>query len=326
MESVEGTGLDQVLAERGPLPVAEACAYACQAALGLQHAHERGMVHRDIKPHNLMLTPEGRVKILDFGLSRLASELAPAGSAGDALRPEDCDRMTPSDTGLGTADYMAPEEARDASHADIRADIYSLGCTLYHFLTGEVPFPGGSYRSKLRRHASWPAPPVTNLRPDVPAPLAGLVARLLAKEPSERLQTPVEVARALAPYAAPSGRYVLVVDDDPVACRAMAKILEAEGFTVTMAGNGREALDRLHEGPLPSLILLDLAMPVMDGFQFLHEQRKDPTLATIPVVVVSAVDPAQAQAAALGAAAYLRKPIEVDELAGKVRHHTGHPS
>src|SRR5207248_9679986 len=106
-----------------PLPVAEACSLVCQAALGLQHAHERGLVHRDLKPSNLMLTREGVVKILDLGLARVAV-------AEDSL--------TPSGMVLGTPDYLAPEQALNAKAADIRADLYSLGCTLYHLLAGGV--------------------------------------------------------------------------------------------------------------------------------------------------------------------------------------------
>jgi eukaryotic-like serine/threonine-protein kinase len=129
MECVEGTTLARLVAERGPLPAAEACDYVRQAGEGLQHAYEHGMVHRDIKPHNLMVTAAGRVKILDFGLARLGSEIGPA------------DAVTASGMVLGTADYIAPEQADDPHAADTRADVYSLGCTLYFLLTGHPPFP-----------------------------------------------------------------------------------------------------------------------------------------------------------------------------------------
>src|SRR5205807_8740214 len=133
----------------GPLPIHEACAYVRQAALGLAFAHTQGMVHRDIKPHNLILqaspaaSAPGVVKVLDFGLARILHE---------AARPEGS--LTTEGAVMGTADCMAPEQARDSHHADIRADIYSLGCTLYHLLSGQVPFPGGTAIDKILRHAS----------------------------------------------------------------------------------------------------------------------------------------------------------------------------
>src|SRR5947207_4854580 len=129
MEYVEGKSLADVVQRKGPLPVAHACHYVRQAALGLQHAHERGMVHRDLKPHNLMLTPKGTVKILDFGLAKLASERQSRGG------------LTQDNAVLGTPAYMAPEQAQKTKTADIRADIYSLGCTLFCLLTGREPFP-----------------------------------------------------------------------------------------------------------------------------------------------------------------------------------------
>ena len=189
MEFVEGTDLGRVVRQRGPLPVAEACDAIRQAALGLQHAHERGMVHRDIKPQNLMRTPGGQVKILDFGLARFASEV---GASGAATEPG----MV-----LGTADYMAPEQADDSRTADIRADIYSLGCSLYFLLAGHPPFPGGSIMTKLRAHSQQTPRPMAALRGDLPPGLARVLDRMMAKDPAHRYQTPAEVARALAPFA-----------------------------------------------------------------------------------------------------------------------------
>jgi WD40 repeat protein/serine/threonine protein kinase len=190
MEYVEGTDLARWLAERGPLPAAEACAYVREAALGLQNAHEHGMIHRDIKPHNLMRTPDGSVKILDFGLARLAAE------AGSALGG-----MTGQGTLLGTVDYLAPEQADDARRADIRSDIYSLGCTLYHLLAGRPPFPQGTLVQKVMAHRERQAQSLLELRPDLPPGLARVVERMMAKPPADRYQTPAEVAVALAPFA-----------------------------------------------------------------------------------------------------------------------------
>jgi hypothetical protein len=189
MEYVEGTDLGRLVQERGPLPVDRACEYVRQAALGLQYAFEQGMVHRDLKPHNLMLTPDGRVKILDFGLACFASQAASAaGVTGTGLV-------------LGTVDYIAPEQADNAHEADIRCDIYSLGCTLYHLLAGHPPFPTGTPLQKVMAHAKKKPQPLTKLRPDLPEGVMPVLERMMAKNPGHRYQTPAEVAIALESLA-----------------------------------------------------------------------------------------------------------------------------
>ncbi len=189
MEYIEGIDLAQWVARHGPLPVADACDYARQVADGLQHALERGMVHRDIKPQNLMRTPSGRVKILDFGLARFASELQARGGT------------TAEGAILGSADYIAPEQVHDSRTADIRSDLYALGCTLYYFLVGRPPFAGGTLMQKLKAHALDTPPSPAQARPDLPPALVELIARLMAKDPADRPQTPAEAARLLAPFA-----------------------------------------------------------------------------------------------------------------------------
>jgi tRNA A-37 threonylcarbamoyl transferase component Bud32 len=191
MEYVAGVSLAEHLAGAGPLPVAEACRLARDAALALQHAHERGMVHRDVKPHNLMLAPDGQVKVLDFGLAAFAAGEGP-------------DRgLTAANMVVGTPDYIAPEQAVDAHAADGRSDVYSLGCTLYQMLTGRVPFPGDSTLAKLDAHRGRAPEPVRALRPDVPAGLAAVLAKMMAKRPQDRYQTAADTARALGPYTRP---------------------------------------------------------------------------------------------------------------------------
>jgi hypothetical protein len=189
MEYVEGKSLADVLHKRGPLPISNACHYVRQAALGLQHAFERGMVHRDLKPQNLMLTPKGVVKVLDFGLAKLASESARPGGG-----------LTQDHMVMGTPEYMAPEQALNSKTADVRADIYALGCTLYCLLTGRPPFAGESL-AIIVAHSTDAPPPVESLRPDTPPELAALVARCLAKKPADRPQTPKELAEALVPFS-----------------------------------------------------------------------------------------------------------------------------
>ncbi len=190
MEYVEGTDLRKLVKQRGPLPVAEACEYVRQAALGLQHAHERGLVHRDIKPANLLLTAQNpTVKILDMGLARLHQ--AGEQTAGD---------LTKEGAVMGTPDYMAPEQARESHTVDIRADLYSLGCTLFYLLTGQPPFPGGTLGQKICKHQLEPPPALEERRPGLPPALGALLRRLLAKKPEERYQTPAEVVLALEPF------------------------------------------------------------------------------------------------------------------------------
>jgi serine/threonine protein kinase len=188
MEYVEGETLDRIVARRGPLPVAEACAYVSQAALGLQHAHERGMVHRDLKPSNLIVTAAGQVKILDFGLAQLVHE-------GQTLSG-----LTPEGTLVGTPDYLAPEQARDPGSADIRADLYSLGCTLYHLLAGRPPFAGGGILQQLLAHQDRAPRPLSAFRGDLPEELVRIVQRLLAKDPADRFESPGQLAQALTPF------------------------------------------------------------------------------------------------------------------------------
>jgi serine/threonine protein kinase len=191
MEYVPGDDLAKIVRKQGALGVAHACHYVAQAAQGLQHAHEKGMVHRDIKPSNLILSRDGKkpvVKILDFGLAKMTSE---AGFGRD---------LTGSNKMMGTPDYISPEQILDAAKADIRADIYSLGCTLHYLLSGSPPFAGGSLYEVLHAHSTETARPLNLVRPEVPAELAAVVAKMLAKEPRKRYQTPGEVAKELQPF------------------------------------------------------------------------------------------------------------------------------
>ena len=204
MEYVDGKDLAQVVECYGTLRISDACELVRQTALGLQYAHEHGLIHRDIKPSNLMLTilssPSGRegggegiVKILDLGLALLGTDRRAGGELTSAGQP------------VGTADYMAPEQVSDAHSVDIRADIYSLGCTLYKLLTGSAPFSDPQYKTpaeKLVGHLKETPPPVQRLRAEVPAGLATVIERMMAKSPADRFATPAEVAAAMAPFAA----------------------------------------------------------------------------------------------------------------------------
>jgi serine/threonine protein kinase len=207
MEYVEGVDLARLVQEQGPLPVAEACDYARQVAVGLAYAHERGLVHRDIKPHNLLRTPEGRVKISDFGLASFLAdhdEAAADRPPQAALSTSTSGSVTRLGDGCGTPDYIAPEQIRDARSVDGRADIYSLGCTLYHLLAGQPPFAGGSGYSKVAGHLERQPTPVAEFRDDLPPALVSLVARMMAKDAAERPKSSAEVAEALTPFTTPS--------------------------------------------------------------------------------------------------------------------------
>ncbi|HZY84125.1 MAG TPA: family 16 glycoside hydrolase [Gemmataceae bacterium] len=195
MEYVAGVDLDRLVKSGGPLPVATACLYVHQVALGLQHASEKGMAHRDVKPQNLILTRDGTrpvVKVLDFGLAKVRSE---KGAEMD---------LTGEGRMLGTPHYIAPEQILDAAHADVRADVYSLGCTLYYLLTAGPPFAGrNSLFEILQAHRTVAPRPLNLARPEVPPELAAVVAKMMDKDVAKRYQRPVEVARALAPFLKP---------------------------------------------------------------------------------------------------------------------------
>jgi serine/threonine-protein kinase len=192
MEYVEGDDLHARVKQGGPLDVREAADCIRQAALGLQHAHEESLVHRDIKPANLIIDKRGTVKILDFGLA-----LAGAGDEEAASLTQTHDEKV-----LGTADYLAPEQARDSHLADRRSDIYALGCTLHYLLTGRPPFPKGSIAERIQAHLKKPPPNLLDERADVPPAIAELSFRMLEKHPDARPQSAQEIADALTAWLA----------------------------------------------------------------------------------------------------------------------------
>lgn len=210
MEYVDGTDLARVVHKNGPLSVAQACEYIRQTALGLQHAQQRGLVHRDIKPSNLLVTralgPDGVpvVKILDMGLARLDGFMQepqrPTTSTVTGGSSDDADpSLTRAGQLVGTPDFLAPEQARNPSGVDIRADLYSLGCSFYFLLAGKVPFPSETLEDLLMKHARAEPQPLTNQRPDVPPAVVAVIRKLMAKKPEDRFQTPGELIQVLEP-------------------------------------------------------------------------------------------------------------------------------
>ncbi|MFQ5731213.1 MAG: WD40 repeat domain-containing serine/threonine-protein kinase [Planctomycetaceae bacterium] len=193
LEYVTGSNLAALVQRDGPMPLDEAAAICLQASAGLAYAHSQGVIHRDIKPQNILLSTSGTTKILDMGLARVEKDAATASTETG---------ITQDGAVMGTVDYMAPEQARDARAADARADLYSLGATLYFLLAGRPPLPGGSTIEKLHRLANEEPEAIGSVRPDCPQELAAVVHRLLEKDPLRRYTTAGDVVRALQPFAA----------------------------------------------------------------------------------------------------------------------------
>lgn len=192
MEYVEGQDLHQYVREKGPLSFVAAANYIAQVARGLAHAHEMGLVHRDIKPANCLVDKNDVVKLLDMGLARLIDDEA-------SLTLDNNENV------LGTADYLAPEQALNSHKADARSDVYSLGCTFYFLLTGHPPFPEGSISERLLKHQVETAPSILKDRPDAPPILVRICEKMMAKKPSDRYQTAKEVEESLTDWLADRG-------------------------------------------------------------------------------------------------------------------------
>jgi len=187
MEYVDGASLQEIIKRSGPMNMLRAAHYTRQAAIGMQHAHEAGLVHRDIKPGNVLVDRSGTVKVLDMGLARFFHD------------EEDILTKKYDESVLGTADYLAPEQALDSHGVDIRADIYSLGATFYFCLTGQPPFNEGTVAQKLIWHQTRQPKPIRQLRPEVPEQLAAIINKMMEKDRLKRYQTPSQVSESLAP-------------------------------------------------------------------------------------------------------------------------------
>jgi serine/threonine-protein kinase len=192
-EFIEGTNLRDLVEQRGPLSLEDALLFTLQVGEALAHSSSRDVVHRDIKPSNVLVTADGTVKLVDMGLARLHQVES---SSHD---------LTASGVTLGTFDYISPEQARDPRLADVRSDIYSLGCTLFYMLAGQPPFPEGTALQKLLRHNADEPPDVRLLRPDLPPRITTLLARMLAKRPSQRPQSAEELIAEIAAFAEQAG-------------------------------------------------------------------------------------------------------------------------
>jgi response regulator RpfG family c-di-GMP phosphodiesterase len=335
MEYIAGQDLEDVVRKNGPMSRARACAIAYQMASALGETHKYGLVHRDIKPSNIMLTAEDQAKLLDFGLTRHFGH-----------------RMTMPGTILGTIDYMAPEQARDASTVDIRADIYGLGGTLYWCLTGKVPFPfHGNPVEALTRRLTAPAPSVRTTCPDLPVELDNIVAKMMALKPEERYADPQAVMQALLPFVkAGSGEYealtaipyaqpaattgtgspstakterykVLIIDDETPVRELCKQLLDAEGAVVETAASGAQGLAAIEREPF-DLVLLDVAMPEMSGVQVLEKLRSMPSVGNLKIIMFSGHTTPEEMSEMLGRGAddFLTKPFSVAQLLARVQN------
>ncbi len=197
MEYIEGFDLQQMVKKDGPMDFAAAAEYIRQAAEGLDHAHQAGLIHRDVKPANLLVDQKNVVKVLDLGLARFTTDEDQASLT-----------VTYDENVLGTADYLAPEQALDSHGVDARADIYSLGCSMYYLLTGHPPFPDGTLPQRLMMHQKEPPPSILEERPDTPPELVQICMRMIAKRPERRYQAAADVAAALADWLVAQGHPV----------------------------------------------------------------------------------------------------------------------
>lgn len=234
-EYVPGMDLRRLIKSRGPLPIQQAAGIIMQAALGLQHAHEQGLIHRDVKPGNILVTPEGIAKVSDVGLAGFASDLSDDPRAGKIV---------------GTADYLSPEQIRTPLLVQPVSDIYSLGCTLYYAICGKVPFPGGDTQSKIRRHLSETPWHPRKFQPDLTEEFVDIIADLMEKDPRERTQTAAEVAARLEPWAGDARELTSVrLTRGPWMAPPPPMIDPHQEMTITQAINGSLNNDGLnHDG------------------------------------------------------------------------------
>gem|GEM_PF-229145 len=314
MEYIEGGSLRNRLkeAEGVPIPIPEVVDWMLQAAEGLSEAHGKGIIHRDIKPGNLMLGPKGQVKITDFGLARIKSS----------------PRLTESGAVVSTAAYASPEQVKGID-VDHRADLFSLGVTFYELLTGVNPFLADDLHAVYYAITARDPDAPSSLRGDVSSEIDEITIRLLQKSPEERYQSAEEISSDLKgivagldeisgvePATEPSGevkRRIVIADDDGEIRQTIAGLLETEGWEVRQAENGQEAIELVRER-VPMAVLLDLSMPVKDGQETLEELKV--FVPELPVVVLTGRGDIERAVSAMKAGAFdfLTKPPDPEHL------------
>jgi serine/threonine protein kinase len=272
MEFVNGRDLASRVQEGGPLPLADAVACALQAARGLAYAHAQNIIHRDVKPANLLLDASEVVKVADLGLARLSDSMAqPAEKSGS---------ITQAGSVVGTVDFMPPEQAEDSTAIDHRADVYSLGCTLYFLLTGSPPYVGKSLMATLLAHRTAPIPSLCSARPEAPPALEALLRSMLAKLPAQRCPSMAEAVRALEALL-PS------LPNTPTPARGPAP-------AVSSIGGATVALRPLD--PLTSSPALTLRETTVSGPRALEDDRPSTEVPVLAALTVLLVEPSRTQA------------------------------
>jgi serine/threonine protein kinase len=350
MEFVNGRDLASEVAERGRLPLRETVDCIAQASRGLAYAHAQGIIHRDVKPANLLRDDGGVVKVADLGLARFSDHV---GRSADEARG-----LTQAGTVVGTVDYMSPEQAMGLSTIDHRTDIYSLGCTLHFLLTGRPPFEGETLMATLLKHRDAPVPSLRAARPDVPAELDQVFQRMLAKTPDGRVATMAEVTHALGGLSLPAdspppsqgagyaptvdqvaalpaasaaqttdaqpatppgsaGTTVLLVEPSRTQSLIIQKYLQELGFTaVNTVPSGKKALELARAQP-PGVVICALHLSDMTAVRLAQEMRAQPSLALTGFVLISSqADAREANLdGGIGSIVRLAKPFGRDQLA-----------
>ncbi|HIK95492.1 MAG TPA: response regulator [Planctomycetes bacterium] len=314
MEFVDGSDLGQIVKKQGPLRTSAAIDCILQSARGLSYAHSQGVIHRDIKPANLMRDAGGVIRVADLGLAQLKET-----ATGENLD----DGLSVAGTMSGTVDYMPPEQAMDSSSVDERADIYSLGCTLFFLMTGKGMFAVGSSITRLMAHQSQPRPSISEIRDDVPEMLEKIYERMTAINANERFQSMDEVVAELEKLAAPTSETnwadltAFVIENSRMQSRVIQKYLNVLGIDdVHLHSTGTETLEELDRMP-SDLIIATAELPDMTGVEMARRIREEIRWSHAAVILMCSSEltsDAQERLSQLAAIEVLTKPFDVAGL------------